>query len=168
MSKEITVRPVELPQNALVSTAMERVDYADAFCAQLPEGTDAEVTTLARHFFERRPLWVDRALRARDKVAGLIGLKTAPLDVVVPTLSFEPGAKVALFQVFARNEREIVVGANDRHLDFRLSFIVEDGHRVTATTTVKFNGLLGRWYFAVVKPFHKHIVPAMLRAALAK
>ena len=37
------------------------------------------------------------------------------------------------------------------------------GQQVTATTLVKTHNALGRLYLAVIKPFHRLIVPAMLR-----
>ena len=64
------------------------------------------------------------------------------------------------------------MGLDDRHLDFRVSLRLlrsDDAAGVLQlTTTVTFHGRLGRLYFALVRPFHRRIVPAMLRSAVAK
>lgn len=68
--------------------------------------------------------------------------------------------------VFASSPECVVVGLDDKHLNFRLVIDVVDvsAHmrRVTATTLVHRNSLLGRFYLAIVMPFHKTIVPALL------
>ena len=39
---------------------------------------------------------------------------------------------------------------------------------VTASTAVRTHNLLGRIYLAIVKPFHRIVVPAMLAQAVAE
>jgi len=59
-------------------------------------------------------------------------------------------------------------GFNDKHLDFRLVVdVAPDGpaRSITATTLVLTHNWLGRAYLAVILPFHRLIVPAMLRKA---
>ena len=64
------------------------------------------------------------------------------------------------------------MGLDDRHLDFRVSLrllpVGGAAESLQLTTTVTFHGRLGRLYFALVRPFHRRIVPAMLRSAVAK
>jgi len=60
----------------------------------------------------------------------------------------------------------LVAGLDDAHLDFRLVVDVAGTgaeRRVTATTLVLTHNLLGRAYLAVILPFHRLIVPSMLR-----
>ena len=55
---------------------------------------------------------------------------------------------------------------DDTHLNFRIVVDVkslnETTRRVTATTLVHRNNIVGRVYLATVMPFHKLIVPTML------
>jgi Protein of unknown function (DUF2867) len=73
---------------------------------------------------------------------------------------------IGIFPIIDRKPERLTLGINDRHLDFRLLVDVKDigGGRqsVTASTVVKTHNRLGRIYLAVVKPFHRVIVPAML------
>ena len=59
-----------------------------------------------------------------------------------------------------------MAGFNDKHLDFRLVVDVAAAgatRNVTATTLVLTHNWLGRAYLALILPFHRLIVPAMLR-----
>lgn len=49
-------------------------------------------------------------------------------------------------------------------LDFVVSVLVDDG-TVTITSLVKYRNRWGRRYFAVVRPFHRRLVPWMLARA---
>ena len=59
----------------------------------------------------------------------------------------------------------VVCGNTDKHLAFRAGFEVDaERQRGTFTTEVQFLDTLGRAYFALVKPFHKRIIPALVSA----
>ena len=163
MGERVEIHEVELPERTLVSAAFQRIDFGDAFSAQLPERGPRDVDAFAHALLTRVPRWIDGLLRVRDAVVGLVGLKTDGARNV--PARFEPGRAVGLFEVFARNDEEILFGTDDAHLDFRLSCLARDG-KATLTTVVRFHGVRGRAYFAVVRPFHERIVPAMLRASL--
>ena len=95
-------------------------------------------------------------------VAGF-GLKTSSElrdDVATDRIDF--------FRVYDRRRHEIILGEDDRHLDFRLSVLVEESalcRRLVATTVVTFNHLGGRAYIAGIAPFHRLIVKSSLRRA---
>ena len=60
----------------------------------------------------------------------------------------------------------LVAGFNDRHPDFRV--VVDVAHSgaqqsVTATTLVKTHNWLGRTYLAIILPFHRLILRAMMQ-----
>ncbi|WP_228390859.1 DUF2867 domain-containing protein [Chryseobacterium contaminans] len=83
--------------------------------------------------------------------------------------SREVGERYGLFKVFNKTNNEIVMGENDKHLDFRISLLFDknqggqDENSLTISTTVKFHNWLGVLYFLPVRPFHKLIVPSMLK-----
>ncbi len=92
----------------------------------------------------------------------------------IAQLSFDPPQKIGLFKIFSKSENEIVFGEEDKHLDFKVSLLQEvnpDTPQVKnfyCTTVVKYNNRLGRIYFFVVKPFHKLIVPRMMKQIIKK
>ncbi|WP_433524492.1 DUF2867 domain-containing protein [Nocardia pseudovaccinii] len=62
------------------------------------------------------------------------------------------------------DEREHVTADATAVLDFVVSVLVDDG-TVTITSLVKYRNRWGRGYFAVVRPFHRRLVPWMLARA---
>ena len=166
------VERVPVPARALAAAAFERPDYADAYRLWLPERHGGDVEALAAAFLSSPPAWVVALLALRDRIVARLGLKTLEarrLPQGAP--SFEPATTAGPWEVWGRARDEVVIGEDDRHLDFRLSLLVEktteeDGataKSLVATTVVRFHGRLGRVYFLVVKPFHRLIVPAVLR-----
>jgi hypothetical protein len=72
---------------------------------------------------------------------------------------------IGIFPVLSQSERQVVVGFDDRHLDFRIVIDVEEtggGRRVSAMTLVQRKILIGQIYIAVITPFHNLIVAAMM------
>ena len=77
---------------------------------------------------------------------------------------------IGLFPILTESPERLVAGFNDKHLDFRLVVDVAargtdsaSGQQVTATTLVKTHNLFGRIYLATILPFHRLIVPTLLR-----
>ena len=158
-----------MPRPSLIEVALPRTDYADNYYAEFATSRDLAPVDAARAFFRSFPFWVIVLLRIRNAVAARAGLKTGKGSAVEEHLSRFTGARgecVVGFEVFDSSTRELLMGADDRHLDFRLSFFLERngrGYSISTATTVKFNGWLGRAYFVPVKPFHKVIMPAILK-----
>lgn len=118
----------------------------------------------ARHAAEkmlgRPPRWTRALLRLRDLFVAPFGLKTAE------AARRAPGNRIGMFPVLSETPQRIVAGLNDSHLDFRVVVDIAGlggGRRVTATTVVRTHNLLGRVYLAIILPFHKLIVRALLR-----
>ena len=158
-----------IPTGSLIENALDRVDYLDAFAIRLPEIYAVPIHQVVRQFFYALPNWVRLLLGFRELLAGLVGLKTSRgMDVAKQLREFkgEVGESIALFHVLGRKDNEILTGEDDSHLDFRLSFFGErigDHFEVTLATTVRVNGWLGKVYWFFVRPFHRYLVPLMLK-----
>ena len=152
------MKPVEAPfanANAVLSGAQ----FADSYSMTVKDlNLDAEGA--ARLSFGRSPKWIKALMRLRNAIVRPFGLKSGAGGKAV--LAYNVG----VFPVLSHSARRVTLGANDKHLDFRLLVDVEDlgagRQRVTASTAVKTHNLLGRTYLGFVKPFHRIIVPAML------
>ncbi len=146
-----TRRPVARPTSVdtgALDALLPGWDFADAFVVDGPAPADA--TAAARALFELTP-------RGR----AVLSLR----DLLVRPLGLEPalGTRDELFPVVGRRPDRVVLGLDDRHLDFRVLVDVSPG-QVRCTTGVR-RRPLGRAYFAVVAPFHRRIVPGMLERA---
>jgi hypothetical protein len=60
---------------------------------------------------------------------------------------------IAIFPICKEDERELVLGLDDRHLNFRIGLIRQDG-RLYMSTWVRPHNVWGRVYLTLVMPFH--------------
>ena len=130
-------------------------DFSDAYRLRSPRVlTAAEAASLC---MVEPPFWVRGLMRLRNLMVRPLGLKTA-----------EPAAgaaRIGWFPLLHQSDDRVVMGLDDRHLDFRIVFdaVSAQGEtEVTATTLVKTHGALGRGYLTVIMPFHRLIVRRML------
>lgn len=129
---------------------------ADSFATTLSPDAPADIDTLATLLFADPPLWFTILLAIRDRVMTLFGVKASH--------DLSAGEHVAFFPVLSRSANEIVLGANDRHLDFRTSLLLRRAdNTLVATTVVRCHNLLGRLYLAAILPFHILVVTDALR-----
>ena len=147
-----------LAETSLAARALPKVDYFDVFSTSV--GPDVTLEEAARRVFSGRP---SRLMRLRDALVRPFGLKTSPRGSR-PVPHFVPGERVGLFTLFQRTEEELLLGADDRHLDFRVSLRVAGGEASLATA-VRFRNNFGRAYFFCIRPFHALLVQGMLRRA---
>jgi len=146
-------------------------DLVDAYAVTLPDGAPRNIIDLAREALERPPAWFRALLRFRDALVSVAGVKSSRRI----RKEAESGgvATVAFFPVLARSERELVLGEDDRHLDFRASVLVRaapDGVRrdLILTTAVRCHNMPGRLYLMTITPFHRLIVRSNLDRLLAR
>jgi len=170
MPSELTlVTPVALPTQSAVATVYESMNLADAFAIQLPFGTSADPDVLWRFLISQQPSWIGWLTNVRDAIVACFGLKTAKH---LATLANEATAdRIGIFKVYGKSETEIILGEDDKHLDFRLSVLRSPGlsptlgGQLTVSTVVHCHNLLGRAYISVIAPFHRLVVKASLRRA---
>ena len=113
--------------------------------------------------FATLPPWISGLMAVRNFIVSPFGLKTS-----APRASGRRDV-VGFFPVISQSPDRIVTGFDDKHLDFRVIVDiapVADTRRVRATTLVRTHNLLGRLYLATVLPFHRLIVPSMMRQLL--
>jgi len=76
---------------------------------------------------------------------------------------------IDFFPVLSESDEKIVLGLDDRHLDFRILLERQpkaNCARYRLTTLVKRHNLFGRIYLFLITPFHKLIVRSVLTNAL--
>lgn len=78
------------------------------------------------------PRWVEGLFALRNRIVSVFGFKTPAArgkNAAGHGGKWESGERVGIFEVLARSTDEIVLGDNDRHLDLRVSLLVERGGR---------------------------------------
>jgi len=134
-------------------------DFVDAYALDIDEpALDAIVA--ARRAFGQSPAWIRNLTALRNRIVAPFGLKT--------TTDARPanGARIRTFPIVSQTAERVVLGFDDRHLDFRIAIDVAPTagglRRVTLTTLVRRHNWLGRIYLPIVTPFHRVIAPSML------
>jgi hypothetical protein len=167
------IKKTEFPEKSVLSQGKKDFDYVDSFEGELKhDSRNIDITEIGNAFFTSGPKWGKKMFAFRNKVVGLFGLKTGSeteKQQIEKDFKCEVGERMGIFTVFDKTDNEIVIGENDKHLDFRVSLLFDenknhfDEKSLTISTTVKFHNWLGVLYFLPVRPFHKLIVPAMLK-----
>ncbi|MBI1837393.1 MAG: DUF2867 domain-containing protein [Flavobacteriia bacterium] len=178
MNKKIKkITHSKLPEQSILNLDSSNFHFIDSFQGIIDDPQN-EITSLmvGKAFFTSSPKWVEKLFAFRNKIVSLFGLKTSGKAVnrkeLLDNFKCETGEQLGLFKVFGKNEQEVVLGEDDKHLNFRISLFLSpdknDWNKKTLTisTTVVFNNRFGRLYFLPVKPFHKRIVPLMLKGII--
>ncbi len=153
-----TVHEVAL---ALPHPAFPQADWGDTFEVRTSRRFD-DAEHAARTIMNSLPGWASGLMELRDKVVGPLGLKTGEAMMAAPDVEC-----VGFFPVIAKSPNRILLGEDDRHLDFRVAVDLhtdDKGQRVSLSTLVHRNNALGTGYLAAIMPFHKLIAKAMLRS----
>lgn len=104
------------------------------------------------------PRWIDALTRLRNILVKPFGLKTSGEGAPAPH------GMIGLFPVLSETPERLIAGFDDYHLDFRVVVDVAGAtdRRVTLTTLVRTNNLLGRAYLTLIVPFHKLVARSMM------
>ncbi|MFJ4654764.1 DUF2867 domain-containing protein [Nocardia sp. NPDC088792] len=145
---------------AMTTSPLGRIDYADKYSVALPEPMDAP--RFCALILESAPRWLDLVLSLRDRVAGPFGFNTQQRNYGQP-VHLEVGRKFGPLLVESVSPELVVCGNTDKHFVFRALFEVDPvQQRGSFSTEVQFSDRIGRAYFALVKPFHKRIIPVLV------
>jgi Protein of unknown function (DUF2867) len=136
----------------LLADALPRVDWSDAYAVECGPDAPADPQDWADAVFRHPPGWVVAALGLREALVGAVGI--------------DRGGPSA-FATLARTSDEVLLGTDERHLDFRAS-VLREPRRVVVSTVVQLHNARGRAYFALVRRVHPVIVRAMLNRAASR
>jgi len=161
----MSVRETTLPKTSELTALREPGDFLDCFFG--PHGPDPVSTmAAARIALSQMPRWARNLSAARNAIVGPLGLKTGSTpEQVAPDTPAAVGDSIGIFRIFSISDTEIIVGEDDRHLDFRAS-IFKDDKGFYLSTWVKPHNLAGRVYLATIMVFHKLIVADAVRRVI--
>lgn len=148
-AKEIPLR--------LTHHAINGFTFGDTFMREIE--TKLTAHEAASRALSKSPQWVDKLMELRNRLVSPFGLKHDFSD-------FQGNQEfIGMFPIGHQTENLVVLGFDDKHLDFRIYVETEsiaNGTSIFATTLVKTKNLLGRTYLFLIKPFHKLIVKTAL------
>ena len=147
--KAMKVKTAHLPTDSLLGARVYPGDFLDcyAIASNMSPRRAAEIIADV-------PAWARLLLAVRRALIAPFGLSNDGPQAT---------DKIGIFPVEVETRQELIVGFDDRHLDFRVSVLAQNGC-VFLATWVHPHNFGGRLYLAAIMPFHKLIV----RNALAR
>lgn len=158
-----------IPQSSALVDYASGAYFSDHFSIDIPYQQE-NAFDVYLCITQQTPRWIATLMDMRNKIVSKLGLKHLGRmqDVVVQQgQSYQPGDRLGIFTLVSCTDQEIVLEDSDKHLDVRVSFLVEPkGEMATvhATSVVHVHNAFGRLYMFFVTPFHKVIVPRSLKA----
>jgi hypothetical protein len=165
------VREVSPPAESGVASWFDG-DLADAFAVPIDAADAAKgIDNLARSALVDPARWIRLLLGLRDALVAGFRVKTT--QEVRRAAIADNAERIDFFRILARSDRELILGEDDRHLDFRLSLLLRARHdgpgdELVATTVVRCHNALGRLYLALIARFHRLVVMSNLSRASNK
>ncbi|KAF1030311.1 MAG: hypothetical protein GAK40_00060 [Burkholderia plantarii] len=162
------VKAVPAPTESRIAPRYAGADLLDAFAVTLPPAASYDIDALAEATLNDPPGWFRSLLSLRDAIMGRFGVISS--SAMRSRLAAEQADRLDFFRVLSRDASELVVGENDRHLDFQCSLLYRPkaGTRqveLVATTVVHCHNRLGRAYLGVISPFHRTVVRTLVSRA---
>lgn len=148
----IRVEATSASSGTLIEACYEAPDYRDAYLVGGP-GIE-RVEDFATRFFLSQPKWL-------AKVSMNLGDKESRRSAI-DGRDYPKGSAVGTWRVHERNDNEIVFGEHMGFMEYRFSFLLRSDGRIEASTAVRYLKRFGRFYFAIVKPFHIGFVKVAL------
>lgn len=164
---------MEIRKESLLYPDWADCDYTDSFEYVIADSKHRiDVLSVTEAFVKPGPSWFEALFKLRNKMVSVFKLKTPATLPEEPCSDRDPwelGKRAGMFKIFGKTPAEMVLGEDDKHLDVRISLLLQpngangEEKKVTVTTVVKLHNRLGKCYFFFVKPFHRMFVPLLLK-----
>lgn len=159
------------PDSVLEAERIARADLVDV-CAWRLNRSDCSVVDLFFAVLGHHPAPLKALLVIRHRVGAWFGLAAATSAAVLQprrAARYQPGDTIGPWPLFFLNDRELVAGRDNRHLDFRLSVLKHrtgTAEQVIFSTVCTAHNAFGRWYLRIIGPFHTRGMLWLLRRAV--
>lgn len=145
-----------------------------------PHEATGYMRDLLQAFTDHSPLGVTRLMQLRNAIVKPFGLRTSSVGCPVSSLLADQAQDYFLqrFPIWEQHmnadntEVQVVLGADDKHLQFRsvvMVEIIEEGIVISLSNRVAYRNFFGRFYMTCIRGIHQaYIVPKMLSTAASQ
>ena len=158
-----------IPRSDKIFVSFRKVNYEDSFCLIFKTNKILDVDFIIAKLIKSIPKWLIILLNFRNLIAHIFGLKTGKIKNIIgnlTNLNLKQNQSIGDLLIFFKENNHLILELKDKHLDFRFSIYIvqEDGiTRLSLSTIVKFNNIFGGIYFFLISPFHRLIIPSILK-----
>ncbi|WP_159779824.1 DUF2867 domain-containing protein, partial [Flavobacterium sp. 9AF] len=113
------IAQVDYPKESFLFQKTEKYNYVDSFQGTILDEKN-QITSLdvLKAFFSSGPKWITNLFVLRNKIVKLFGLKISQKisnkEEFINNLKGEPNEQIGLFKIFEVNEKEIIIGEDDK------------------------------------------------------
>ena len=160
------------PRDSRLSRRLAEAQYHDSCEAPLAQ-PHLKMHEIYIALLGHLPWWARALIILRNAVVVPFGLHAETVaGVWRPALKdgYQPGDKIVRFRLYEQDDREIIAGRDDRHLDSRVSVLRarEEGiEKVILSTFIVTHNAFGRLYLRLVLPFHRYGLRRLMAQAAA-
>ena len=162
------VTATSVPDDSVLQSWLANADFYDAYEAPLT-ANGLSPTEVFLRASRATPKWVDDLMAIRNRIVRLFGLKdVGEMRLTREPDSYQVGDRLSIFSIFAKTEKELLLGIDDHHLDVRVSVLKSERNGLphyVVSTVVKVHNLLGHIYMMPVSRIHPFVVRAMMARA---
>ncbi|MBD8511254.1 DUF2867 domain-containing protein [Photobacterium sp. CAU 1568] len=158
-----------IPKHSKLFDYAKGAYFSDSFSREIPNNNQTALDVYLE-IAKQTPAWVSFLMAMRNRIVSMFGLKhlgrLQDAGSEKNMASIKVGERIGIFTLQSNSDTEIVLEDSDRHLDVRVSFLLDvegDKVRVHATTVVHVHNFFGKVYMFFVAPIHKLIVPSSLK-----
>ena len=160
----------DYPASSRLRSHLPRIAYLDSFAVRMYRPT-LDIVELYAGALGHLPPSFRYLLALRSLLVRPLGLSTVSLDDLARPIDtqrpYEVGDKLGRWTLFYKHPDELITGADDKHLNFRVSLLRDAGERVVLSTAVMTHNVVGRAYLRAIRPFHRYGVSRLLTRATA-
>jgi hypothetical protein len=167
----------QFPTASLIEKSFTKFDYTDAYSCTFPSQQERSVDDAVQAFFKTESPVISSLFKLRNAIMKPFGFKASDAsdrEKALRKFKIEKGNALGLFKVIDRSDNEVIMGEDDRHLNFRISLLLTRdlqnpvSYTLVLSTAVTMNNQFGKLYFIPVKPMHKLIVPSMMKSIVSQ
>jgi hypothetical protein len=162
-----------IPRGSRLASLEADAYYSESYEAPLRR-SDLKMHEIYLAILGHLPWWGRALIVVRNQFVSPFGLHAeAMADVWKPKIKdhYSPGDKILRFNLYSLDDKEIVAGRDDKHLDFRVSVmtVTEKGaHNVVVSTLIFTHNLFGKIYLLFVLPLHRLGMRRLLSQAVTQ
>ena len=132
-------------------------DYHDTFVIKASKPAEQIVPKeLIKKIFTHSPAWLSFLYKVRNILVKPFGIEGGDI------LKSEDEDYLKDY-IIEDTENEAIMRKDDKHLLFYVSIAKIENNLIDVTTVVQYHNALGKVYFFFIKPFHKMIVPRVVK-----
>ena len=161
-----------IPQHSELFDYAKGAYFADTFSCEVADKGQTALDVYLE-IAKQTPAWISFLMATRNRLVSMLGLKhlgrLQDAATGIDMDNVKVGERIGIFTLVSNSDTEIVLEDRDKHLDVRVSFLLDRHDKditVHANTVVHVHNRLGKTYMFFVAPVHKVIVPSSLKTLI--